>query len=488
MRRLSFASRASIVSGLVGSAALLVWPLSVAYAQRASGDPRGAARERVRRAVERFEAALDARDPAQRRRELEAALAELEEANRLESQALLEWNLARVEQELGHPVSALEHAERFLASEAISAARRAEAEAMVASLHARVASVWIESPVAGASVVIDGEPRGQTPLAAPLRVPAGEVSVELRAPGYAAAQRTLRLAGETETHIAIPLELDAASSGELRVRSAQLDVRVTIDGVEVGTTPLSSSVALAPGEHRLVAERPGYLTARRAVQIVGGTDQSLELTLEPDPDAPLSTLRLEIPRVPGVLTIDGQAARGGVQRVPEGRHRLGLDLEEREPWEGEVSLVAGAEHVEAPLLRWQDAAFVSRHDGAEAQRLAGVVTMIAGGVLAVAGLSTIAYGAAAAAPAHDRAAADFAACRADPSCPVTRLNELDNLARDTAGVADVDYGVGAALLGGAAIAIPIGAWIFADSPSDEAIRRAASASVRLGPWTSRGGL
>ena len=56
------------------------------------------ARERIRRAIARFEGALATTDPVARRSQLEAALAELDEANRLDSETLIEWNLARVEQ------------------------------------------------------------------------------------------------------------------------------------------------------------------------------------------------------------------------------------------------------------------------------------------------------------------------------------------------------------------------------------------------------
>ena len=169
------------------------------------------ARDRVRRAIARFEAALQTTDPELRRRELEGALAELDEANRLESETLIEWNLARVEQELGRPVRALEHVERFLAGAPAGHARRVEAEALAAVLRTRVASLWVETQVASARVVIDGEVRGTTPLSAAIRVPAGEVTVEVSAPGYQTGARRIRLAGETETHVRVELELEATA-------------------------------------------------------------------------------------------------------------------------------------------------------------------------------------------------------------------------------------------------------------------------------------
>jgi len=438
------------------------------------------ARDRVRRAIARFEAALQTTDPELRRRELEGALAELDEANRLESETLIEWNLARVEQELGRPVRALEHVERFLAGAPAGHARRVEAEALAAVLRTRVASLWVETQVASARVVIDGEVRGTTPLSAAIRVPAGEVTVEVSAPGYQTGARRIRLAGETETHVRVELELEATALGEVRIRCALLDVQITIDDQVRGTTPLEGTAALTPGTHVLIAERAGYRRLRRTLDVELGAEQTVDVALEPDPDARLATLALRLPDARAELTIDGRVVDLDAPiRLPEGRHALALDVEERQDWAGAITLRPGETSTEMPALRWEDDAFAHRRDSARGQRVIGGVVVGAGAAALAAGVTLVLYGALVTAPRYDELLAVQKACTPGTSCFMFETIDADVAAASQA--LDIDYALGISLLVAGAIAIPIGVWLFADAPDDDAIRSAAHASLRVGP-------
>jgi hypothetical protein len=64
-------------------------------------------------------------------------------------------------------------------------------------VQAHLAWLYVESDVVGAEVWVGGEFSGRLPLAEPLRVVASEVTVEVRAPGYAAKGRTLQVAGNS---------------------------------------------------------------------------------------------------------------------------------------------------------------------------------------------------------------------------------------------------------------------------------------------------
>lgn len=442
------------------------------------------ARDRVRRAIERFEAALGTSDPEARRQALEAALAELDEANRLESEILIEWNLARVEQELGRPVRALEHVERFLAGVPADHPRHAEAEALAAALRPRVALLWVESQVAGARVLIEGEVRATTPMAAAIRVAAGEVMVEVSAPGYQTASRRVRLAGETESHVRIELELEATALGEVRIHSRLLDVQITIDGEIRGTTPLSGTAALTPGSHELIAERPGYRRLRRTIDVELGTEQTIEVDLEPDEGAPLGVVRLRLPTAVGELDVDGEEAElddvldDGLE-LPVGRHALSLDLEQREDWEGLVEVRIGEQEL-APDLRWEDAVFARLHDNAEIQRIAGGVTIGVGSTLLVTGIVALV-----AVPVitADRAGvvAERDACIADLFCPATVIERLQFRLDGMALSETIALGIGIPSVIVGAIALPIGIWLFVDAPSDDRIRSAAHARLGVGP-------
>jgi len=439
------------------------------------------ARDRVRRAIERFEAALAATDPDERRRELEAALAELEEANRLDAEVLLEWNLARIELELGDVVAAMEHVERFLAGAPEGAPRRSEAEAMRIALEARVGFLSVSTSVDGARVSIDGEPGGTTPLPE-FRVASGAITVEVSAPSYRTETRRLRVASQEHARISIDLERDRGMVGELRMRSRLLDVQVTIDDTILGTTPLATTAALTPGPHTLVAERPGYRTMRRTIEVEVGSEQTIDLDLEIDPDAVVGALVLRVPDVPGRMSIDGhEGDLDDAIELPEGRHAIGLDLEERQDWEGELTITPGSPTELVPELVWQDAVLSRMHDNAEVQRITGLVVMGVGIAAVGVGIGVAVHGYVSLTDAAADADRQLMACRAMPgSCSLGEMMQL---------MTDRDYftalsplaggaGIAVAVLG--AVAIPIGVWLFVDAPSDDAIRRRASASVRIG--------
>jgi hypothetical protein len=57
---------------------------------------------------------------------------------------------------------------------------------------------------------VGGELYGRLPLAAPLRVVAGEVGVQVRAPGYLATERTLQVAGNSRVHTAFTFVVQPA--------------------------------------------------------------------------------------------------------------------------------------------------------------------------------------------------------------------------------------------------------------------------------------
>lgn len=69
-----------------------------------------------------------------------------------------------------------------------------------------VARVEITGEPVGAEVLVGGRPVGKVPLGEPVRVSAGSVDVELRAPGYRSMLRTLTVAGGQYQPVVIRLE------------------------------------------------------------------------------------------------------------------------------------------------------------------------------------------------------------------------------------------------------------------------------------------
>lgn len=73
-------------------------------------------------------------------------------------------------------------------------------------------------------------------------------------------------------------------TGVLRVDSVPSRATLHIDGAEVGTTPYKS-LAMRSGSHTLVADRAGYRSASRTVDLAAGAELDIKLTLEPVRDS-----------------------------------------------------------------------------------------------------------------------------------------------------------------------------------------------------------
>lgn len=84
-----------------------------------------------------------------------------------------------------------------------------------------------------------------------------------------------RLYAEAQTYVAV-LE---ASLGELRVRTHQPEVKVTVDGQTILTGDGKRTLKLLAGKHQLVASGPGLATDTRALDLTAGKAVELDLEL-----------------------------------------------------------------------------------------------------------------------------------------------------------------------------------------------------------------
>lgn len=104
-----------------------------------------------------------------------------------------------------------------------------------------------------AEVFVDGNPRGQTPMA-PLELPAGEHRVMLRAPRYRVYDAPLTIeGGGVEQTLQVRLEPGWAP---VSVRSQPAGAEIRVDGQPVGTTP--QTLELGEGAHMLELRLAGF--------------------------------------------------------------------------------------------------------------------------------------------------------------------------------------------------------------------------------------
>lgn len=141
----------------------------------------------------------------------------------------------------------------------------------------------IESRPAGASVVVDGKPRGVTPLT--LTLPAGPHVLEIKSAGE---PRVIPLTVKAGVQVSQYIELPDVplATGQLQVRSEPAGARISIDGQPRGVAPVLVA-DLAPGEHDIVLTSDGG-EVRQKVTIEAGVTSSLVVPMTSAPGAPVS--------------------------------------------------------------------------------------------------------------------------------------------------------------------------------------------------------
>jgi tetratricopeptide (TPR) repeat protein len=422
----------------------------------------------------------------------DAALAELARAYELAPAHQTLYNLARVHAALGHAVEATRAYEHYLrdAGDRLPPRRRAEAERALEEQRARIGQLMVRVDVAGATIAIDGVDVATTPLAIAIPLSAGAHTVEVRAPGHETSRRAVAIAGQSETLLELELREEVVPRGNLRVTTSVPEVRISVDDESVGLTPLSSTLPLRAGTHRVTAERVGYVRESRTVEIDEGADAELSIEMRRDPSPPAAAVgrvRLELPDAPYRIVVDGEPMMGQVLDLPIGGHDITLEVTDRQPYQGTVRVPPGSVLVIVPPLAWTLDARRARIDEAEGQRNLGWVLAVAGGAFALGGASVLIWNEAEIAGTDGRLVQindDLAVCEpmgVDVRCDMLRA-EGERLVEEQA-VQNAIRGVSIAstVLGLGVGAVGLG--IALGTPSSDEVDAAARAraSLRLGP-------
>ena len=146
---------------------------------------------------------------------------------------------------------------------------------IVVPLTTRQTFLLITSEPAGAQVIIDGKPRGQTPYQFQAATLTGYI-VELQSIGYLPEKKTVELAesGTTELHVVL------RQYGELFVTSDPSIAEIFINGEFSGRTP--SEYRLPEGTHDVILKRAGSKDFVDSVDVVSGDIYRLAAKLIPE--------------------------------------------------------------------------------------------------------------------------------------------------------------------------------------------------------------
>jgi len=145
-------------------------------------------------------------------------------------------------------------------------------------------SLHVETFPPGATILVNGEMRGTSPLdLAPLAIGNYDIRAELR--GYNPASETATIVADAPSpQLKLTLSRTAPTQGSLEISSDPPGSAVLVDGNPVGQTPVAE-LKLKPGSHRVEVTREGYEAWSGSATIEAGKKAELEASLTPIPKA-----------------------------------------------------------------------------------------------------------------------------------------------------------------------------------------------------------
>ncbi len=176
-------------------------------------------------------------------------------------------------------------------------------------------SLRLTSDPSGATVLVNGQFRGKTPLTVDLE-PGKGFRVEVSQAGYQSSERTIRLKSGEKRHAAIDLEM---ITGVVNLQVQPEGTTLLVDGQERGIAPSQLELIAIP--HRLEFRKEGYVTQATTVAPTAGIPQKIQIRLLTEEEAALAKIPPRIATAQGaelVLVRSGSFTMG-TERGDSGR-------------------------------------------------------------------------------------------------------------------------------------------------------------------------
>jgi len=220
------------------------------------------------------------------------------------------WNVAICEKALRRYAKALPLVRRYLAEaeEQLSADEKQEAQALVLAIESFVGPLRIDAGQAGATVLVDDEEVGKTPLKQPLLLDMGDHKLTLQKRGFKEVTSYVRVLGpDGKDRVTLTMERDIPAA-TLEIRAGK-DQWISVDGSEVGRDRWEGLVS--PSIHRVRVSGTGYKTQEVNADLSDGGHTSVWLTARPlDPSEkgylwPLVAVLTGVTAVTGIVAYYG---------------------------------------------------------------------------------------------------------------------------------------------------------------------------------------
>lgn len=208
------------------------------------------------------------------------ALSKFRRAYDVSHDVRLLWNMAACEKNLRHYVKVLGLVEQYVKDGQLDAPDLERALTFATAVRALVGELTVRADEADASVTVDDEPVGTTPLAPPLLLDMGRRRVRATKKGFRPFERTVEMEGGTKQDLAIVLEREV---GRVVIRA-----RAT-DGIRVDDTLLgqgSWAGALPAGPHVVVVSTASGKSRRAELTLADRETRELTIEIESDGGVP----------------------------------------------------------------------------------------------------------------------------------------------------------------------------------------------------------
>ncbi|MCU0681085.1 MAG: PEGA domain-containing protein [Polyangiaceae bacterium] len=215
---------------------------------------------------------------------------------------------------------------------AAPAAKKNTARTRLKELEKKTGAFTLTISEPGATVSIDGQPIGSSPLPGPVRLTAGARQVRVEKDGFLPFEQGLSVTAGGTNALEVKLEAQA-NKGRLIVREkAGKPLRVLVDGVDMGEAPWTGDVDA--GQHEVGGRSATLATAPEKVTIERGKTREVELTAS----AALASVKVATSDGKGLIYLDGKLVGEGSfsADVPAGTHKIRIVREGYDPFEEEI--------------------------------------------------------------------------------------------------------------------------------------------------------
>lgn len=290
------------------------------------------------------------------------ALSDFLHANELAPRASIQRNIAQCHRDLREFAEAYDSYQTLLTKygPTMSAADKRAVQRAIDELASLTATVKVNVTDPGATVAVDGNTVGTTPLANPVRVNLGAHTVTVAKTGFETLSKDVKVNGGDTISVDGPLQPEVTTGHLVVDAPTDAKVEVFVDGTDVGAAPWEGDVK--PGAHMVEARGADRFSQPKQVDVArkARVEVALEIT------ARTGTVQVDTHTADAVITIDDHEVGKGVWEgpLPAGEHQLVVQAPGFQVYKRAFIVHAGERFLEdAPLERDATARYEGLYSG-----------------------------------------------------------------------------------------------------------------------------